>query len=230
MQLFVSQITNQLIFKKCLGLWIKLNGLNERRCYVRASRRHHLCLWSTMRILALYYCWRSKFNYSQKIVTKCDGIITNCNSLVYYKVRRTVITNCDSFFITKCDTVYYKLRQVLQSAMIITNCDSTIFPFVLLKIKWPPTQAINNDRSLRVLNYICIIYLFVLAQGAPLSLSKRKVPQVPNEKQFKGIKCKRDLSVENNKQTKKKKTSTQAPVKKFCVRASFKFLCFWWQN
>ena len=38
----------------------------------------------------------------------------------------------DTFFITKCDTVYYKLRwiyyklrQVLQSAMIITNCDST---------------------------------------------------------------------------------------------------------
>ena len=119
--------------------------------------------------------------------------------------------------------------------MIITNCDSTIFPFVLLKIKWPPlpppTQAINNDRSLRVVNYICIIYLFVLAQGAPLSLSKRKVPQVPNEKQFKGIKCKRDLSVENNKQTKKKKTSTQAPVKKFCVRAGFKLnLYFWWQN
>ena len=64
-------------------------------------------------------------NQSQKIITKCDGIITNCDSLVYYKVRWTVITNCDSFFITKCDTVYYKLRQVLQSAMIITNCDST---------------------------------------------------------------------------------------------------------
>ena len=44
-------------------------------------------------------------------------IITNCESLVYYKVRWTVITNCDSFFITKCDTVYYKLRQVLQSVM-----------------------------------------------------------------------------------------------------------------
>ena len=48
----------------------------------------------------------------------------------YYKLRQlsllqsamTVITNCDTFFITKCDTVYYKL---LQSAMIITNCDST---------------------------------------------------------------------------------------------------------
>ena len=69
-------------------------------------------------------------NHSQKTITKCDGIITNCDSLVYYKVRWTVITNCDSFFITKCDTVYYKLRQVLQSAMDllqiatgITKCD-----------------------------------------------------------------------------------------------------------
>ena len=61
----------------------------------------------------------------KKIITKCDGIITICDSLVYYKVRWTVITNCDSFFITKCDTVYYKLRQVLQSAMVIANCDST---------------------------------------------------------------------------------------------------------
>ena len=43
-------------------------------------------------------------------ITKCDG---------------QLYTNCDSFFITKRDTVYYKLRQVLQSAMIITNCDST---------------------------------------------------------------------------------------------------------
>ena len=95
-----------------------------------ASRRHHLCLWSTMHILALYLCWRSKLNHSQEIITKCDIIITNCDSLVYYKVRWTVITNCDSFFITNCDTVYYKLRQVLQSAMDllqiatgITKCD-----------------------------------------------------------------------------------------------------------
>ena len=56
----------------------------------------------------------------------------------YYKVRWTAITNCDSFliqsatrFITNRDRyykvrwIYYKLRQVLQSAMIITNCDST---------------------------------------------------------------------------------------------------------
>ena len=69
-------------------------------------------------------------NHSQKIITKCDGIITNCDSLVYYKGRWTVITNCDSLFITKCDKVYYKLGQVLQSAMDllqiatgITKCD-----------------------------------------------------------------------------------------------------------
>ena len=40
-------------------------------------------------------------------------------------MRWTVITNCDTFLITIYDKVYYKLRQVLQSAIIITNCDST---------------------------------------------------------------------------------------------------------
>ena len=33
------------------------------------------------------------------------------------------ITNCDRYY--KVGWIYYKLRQVLQSAMIITNCDST---------------------------------------------------------------------------------------------------------
>ena len=54
---------------------------------------------------------------SFKFITKCDGIITNCDSLVYYNVRWTVITNCNSFFITKFGTVYYKVRKVLQSKM-----------------------------------------------------------------------------------------------------------------
>ena len=59
----------------------------------------------------------------------------------YYKVRwncykiatALYISKCDgqllqiatAFLLQLCDTVYYKLRQVLQSAMIITNCDST---------------------------------------------------------------------------------------------------------
>ena len=63
-----------------------------------------------------------KYNVSL-IITKCDGIITNCDSFVYYKVRWTVITNCDRYYKIRC--IFYKLRQVLQSAMIITNCDST---------------------------------------------------------------------------------------------------------
>ena len=85
-----------------------------------------------------YYKLRQLFYYKVRHgllqvatgITKCDRIITNCDSLVYYKVRWTVVTNCDSFFITKCGTVYYKLRQVLQSAMdllqiatAITKCD-----------------------------------------------------------------------------------------------------------
>ena len=56
--------------------------------------------------------------------------------LFYYKVRHSLlqiatgITKCDGF-ITNCDRyykvwwIYYKLRQVLQNAMIITNCDCT---------------------------------------------------------------------------------------------------------
>ena len=34
------------------------------------------------------------------------------------------ITNCDRYY--KVRWMYYKLRHVLQSAMIITNCDSTL--------------------------------------------------------------------------------------------------------
>ena len=56
-------------------------------------------------------------NHSQESITKCDGIITNCNSLVYYKVQRTVLTNCDSFFVTK---VRYGLLQIVTG---ITKCD-----------------------------------------------------------------------------------------------------------
>ena len=55
-----------------------------------------------------------------QFIPKCDGIVTNCEGLVYYKVRWN----------------YYKLRQLfnyksrhglLQSAMIITDCLSTVY-------------------------------------------------------------------------------------------------------
>ena len=91
-----------------------------------------------------------------KFITKCDGMITNCDSLVYYKVRWTVITNCDSFFITKCDTVYYKLGQVFQSAMIITNWDSSTSPPKPFLRVWmttaPPPLLISKSGSSTVVN------------------------------------------------------------------------------
>ena len=61
-------------------------------------------------------------------ITKYDGIVTNCDSLVYYKVQRTVAENFDRF-VTKCDTVYYKLRQVLQSAMIIRTMNANVHAY-----------------------------------------------------------------------------------------------------
>ena len=54
-----------------------------------------------------------------KFITKCDGIITNCDTLVYYKARWTVITNCVSFF-------YKERHGLLQVATGITKCDEFI--------------------------------------------------------------------------------------------------------
>ena len=42
------------------------------------------------------------------------------------------ITNCDRY--CKVQWIYYKLRQVLQNAMIITNCDSTMAFLVNLRV------------------------------------------------------------------------------------------------
>ena len=67
------------------------------------------------------------------LLLSATSVITKCDSFSYYKVRWSVITKCDSFFITKCDKCDYKVRQVLQSvtillqsATIITKCDSTL--------------------------------------------------------------------------------------------------------
>lgn len=45
-------------------------------------------------------CLRS---YSQNVYLKYEGMFTNRDNLVYYKVRWRVISNWDSFCITKCD-------------------------------------------------------------------------------------------------------------------------------
>ena len=127
--------------KKCLGLWIKFNGLNERRCYVLA---YVIIIVNVVPCIVWHYINVDEVRWItlKKIITKCDGIITNCDSLVYYKARWTLqiatafllqsatrfITNCDRYY--KVRWIYYKFRQVLQSAMIITNCDSTPPPYL----------------------------------------------------------------------------------------------------
>ena len=66
------------------------------------------------------------------LLQSATSVITKRDSFFYYKVRWSVIKKCDSFFITKCDKCYYRVRQILQSvtillqsATIITKCDST---------------------------------------------------------------------------------------------------------
>ena len=57
---------------------------------------------------------KNYYKVKSQLLTKCDGIITNCDKLVYYKVRHSLlqiatgITKCDEF-ITNCDK-YYKVR------------------------------------------------------------------------------------------------------------------------
>ena len=56
-------------------------------------------------------------------ITKCDGLLLQIATPFLLQSATRFITNCDRYY--KVRWIYYKLRQVLQSAMIITNCDST---------------------------------------------------------------------------------------------------------
>ena len=56
-------------------------------------------------------------------ITKCDGQLLQIATAFLLQSATRYITNCDRYY--KVRWIYYKLRQVLQSVMIITNCDST---------------------------------------------------------------------------------------------------------
>ena len=56
-------------------------------------------------------------------MTKCDGQLLQIATAFLLQSAIRFITNCDRYY--KVQWIYYKLRQVLQSAMIITNCDIT---------------------------------------------------------------------------------------------------------
>ena len=110
-------------------------------------------------------------NLSQKMVTKCDGIITNCDSLAYYKVRWTVITNCDSLFITKCDTVYCKIATgITKCDGFFTNCER------YYKVRWllqiATVQTFSSVRSFiisEISSFVLLIGRTIVFHGEILS-------------------------------------------------------------
>ena len=57
-------------------------------------------------------------------ITKCDGLLLQSATAFLLQSATSVITKCDRYY--KVWQFYYKVRQVLQSATIITKCDSTI--------------------------------------------------------------------------------------------------------
>ena len=56
-------------------------------------------------------------------ITKCDGLLLQSATTFLLQSATSVITKCDRYY--KVRQFYYKVRQVLQSATIITKCDST---------------------------------------------------------------------------------------------------------
>ena len=56
-------------------------------------------------------------------ITKCHGLLLQIATAFLLQSATRFVTNCDRYY--KVRWIYFKLRQVLQSAMIITNCDST---------------------------------------------------------------------------------------------------------
>ena len=61
---------------------------------------------------------------SKKESLKCDGQLLQIATAFLWQSTTRFITNCDRYY--KVRWIYYKLRQVLQSAIIITNCDSAV--------------------------------------------------------------------------------------------------------
>ena len=66
-------------------------------------------------------------------ITKCDGLLLQSATAFLLQSATSVITKCDRYY--KVWQFYYKVRQVLQSATIITKCDSTHGPPENFEIK-----------------------------------------------------------------------------------------------
>ena len=69
------------------------------------------------------YAWYFINKDDDVCLKKCDGQLLQIATPFLIQSATRFITHCDRYY--KVRWIYYKLRQVLQSAMIITNCDST---------------------------------------------------------------------------------------------------------
>ena len=67
-----------------------------------------------------------------EFITKCDGLLLQIATAFILQSATQFITNCDRYY--KVRWIYSKLRHLLQSAIIITNCDSTAVRRSLHKI------------------------------------------------------------------------------------------------
>ena len=75
-------------------------------------------------------------------ITKCDGQLLQIGTAFLLQSATRYITNCDRYY--KVRWIYYKLRQVLQSAMIITNSDSTFFHLEYRKRHFPGRYCLKK--------------------------------------------------------------------------------------
>ena len=80
-----------------------------------------------------------------QFTTKCDGLLLQIATAFFLQSATRSITNCYRYY--KLQWIYYKLRQVLQSAMIITNCDSKV-PFLVCLFFNRTTLSIVNKKHL----------------------------------------------------------------------------------
>ena len=145
----------------------KVKCLNERRCYVLADVIIFVyevpCIFwhyindDEVTLITLKKVLQSATAY---FITKCDGQLLQITTAILLQSTTRFITNCDRYY--KVRWIYYKLRQVLQSAMIITNCDSTDATF-----RGPAAQIINTGGCQ-------FLILFAFAWGSDLNPKQRE--------------------------------------------------------
>ena len=89
---------------KSTKLFINYSQMNH------SSKVHDKVRWQLLHIVTAFF------------ITKCDNLLLQSATAILLQSVTSVITKYDGYY--KVRRFYYKVRQVLQSATIITKCDS----------------------------------------------------------------------------------------------------------